>query len=177
MAASTVLPSTSGNSERMVSHTIPAYEPALCPRMKREPTMYPVNLRKSTGRISGGRHTPTSGCATNNLVKSRRPCRYPGHGGFLCAGITGQKRSSFMARLIICACNWSALGTPKTRHQVCAPMGNMAMCSSKYSCVWAVPAIVPALAVQSSCLLRDGPYTCASFLQASSTEEARTCEA
>ena len=34
-----------GNSERMVSHTIHAYEPALCPRMKREPTMYPVNLR------------------------------------------------------------------------------------------------------------------------------------
>ena len=61
--------------------------------------MYPVNLRTSTGRISGGRHTPTSGCATSNLVKSRRPCMYPGHGGFLCAGMMGQKRNSFMARL------------------------------------------------------------------------------
>ena len=39
MAARTVLPSMSGNSARMVSHTIPAYERALCPRMKREPTM------------------------------------------------------------------------------------------------------------------------------------------
>ena len=122
--------------------------------------------------MSGGRHTPTNGCATNNLVKSRRPCVYPGHGGFLCAGVMGQKRSNFMARLMICACNWSASGTPKTRHQARTPMGNMAMCSSKYSCVWAVPATVPALAFQSSCLLRDGPYTCASFLQASSTSQS-----
>ena len=86
MAASTVLPSMSGNSVRMVSHTSPAYEPALWPRMKREPTMYPVNLRYSTGRISGGRRTPTNGCATNSLGKSRRPCLYPGHGGFLLGG-------------------------------------------------------------------------------------------
>ena len=89
MAASTALPSTSGNSERMVSYTIPAYEPALCPRMERAPTMYPVNVRRSTGRISGRRDTPTSGCATNNLVKSRRPCMHPGHGGFLCDGPSG----------------------------------------------------------------------------------------
>ena len=120
-------------------------------------TMYPVNLRRSTGRISGGRHTPTSGCATSNLVKSRRPCMYPGHGGFLCAGMIGQKRNSFMARLMICACNWSVLGIPKTRHQMCAPMGNIAMCSSKYSCVWAVPATVPALAFHpTQCTERPG---------------------
>ena len=118
------LPSTSGNSERMVSHTIPAYEPALCPRMKRESLPCILLISKIYWADFRGRHTPTSGCATNNLVKSRRPCMYPGHGGFLCAGIIGQKRNSFMARLMICACNWSALGIPKTRHQVCAPIGH-----------------------------------------------------
>ena len=81
------------------------------------------------GGFQGVGRLPTSGCATNNLVKSRRPCMYPGHGGFLCAGIIGQKRNSFMARVMICACNWSSLGIPRTRHQMCAPIGNIAMCS------------------------------------------------
>jgi hypothetical protein len=32
-----------GNSVRIVSHTIPAYEPALCPWRNSEPTIYPAN--------------------------------------------------------------------------------------------------------------------------------------
>ena len=104
MAASTVLPSMSGNSIMIVSKTIPEYDPALCPRINMGPTMYPVNLRYSAGRISGGRQTPTNGCATSSLVNRRRLCVYPGHGGFLCAGEIGQKCSNFAARLIICAC-------------------------------------------------------------------------
>ena len=43
MAANTVLPSMHGNSARIVSHTIPAYEPALCPWRNSEPTIYPAN--------------------------------------------------------------------------------------------------------------------------------------
>ena len=95
MAANTVFPSMHGNSVRIVSHTIPAYEPALCPRMNSEPTMYPANFSDSAGRASGGKQTPTSGCATSNLVKSLTPCSYPGHGGFLCAGVIGQNSNTF----------------------------------------------------------------------------------
>ena len=95
-----------GNSARIDSHTIPVYDPALCPRMNSEPTMYPANFKASAGRVSGGRQTPTNGCATSNLVKSRIPCSYPGHGGFLCAGVMGQKSNTFMARWMI----WLAVG-------------------------------------------------------------------
>ena len=59
MAANTVLPVMFGNSARIVSHTIPAYEPALCPRMCSEPTIYPANFTDSVGRVSGaGRLQP-----------------------------------------------------------------------------------------------------------------------
>ena len=36
--------------------------------------------------------------ATSNLVKSLMPCSYPGHGGFLCAGVMGQNPNTFRAR-------------------------------------------------------------------------------
>ena len=49
MAANTVLPVMFGNSARIVSHTIPAYEPALCPRMCSELTIYLANFTDSVG--------------------------------------------------------------------------------------------------------------------------------
>ena len=72
---------------------------------------------------------------------ARRPCLYPSHGGFLCAGVMGQKRRSFFARLIICACSWWASGTPRTWHQVWTPIGNMAICTVVFLGIffWSAP--------------------------------------
>ena len=47
---------------------------------------------------------------------------------------------------------------PNTYFHACSPIGNIAKCRSKYSCVWAVPTMVPCLAFQSSCLLDEDPY-------------------
>ena len=55
---------------------MPEYDPALCPLMYMDPVMYPAAFRSSAGAISGGLHTPTSGCATNSFVNSRKPCLY-----------------------------------------------------------------------------------------------------
>ena len=97
IAARSVLPSMFGNSARTVSHTIPAYEPALWPRMYSAAPMCSACLRAlSTGR-SGGRQIPTRGCSAISLVNNLRLCLYPGHGGFRCAGVIGPKARTLLA--------------------------------------------------------------------------------
>ena len=96
MAANTVLPSMPGNSARIVSYTIPAYEPALYPRRNSEPTIYPLTSKiRQEECQEASKLLPM---ATSNLVKSLMPCSYPGHGGFLCAGVMRQNSNSFRAR-------------------------------------------------------------------------------
>ena len=73
---------------------------------------------------------------------------------------------------MICACSWWAVGIPKTLLHAWSPIGNMAKWRSRYSCVCAMPAIVPHFAFQSFCLLKEGPYTWASFLQARRTSQS-----
>ena len=109
LAANTVFPSMHGNSARIVSHTMPVYEPAQCPRMNSEPTIYP-NFSDSAGRASGGKQTPTGGCATSNLVRVL-PCMYPGHGGFLRWG-NGTKLQHLPCTMDDLSLQLLAAGTP-----------------------------------------------------------------
>ena len=68
MAASTVCPSMVGNSASVISHTMPAYEPALCPRMCSEPPAYPASLSALSERVLGSLQIPTNGCAEISLI-------------------------------------------------------------------------------------------------------------
>ena len=88
-AVSTVVPSMFGNSERIPSQTIPAYDPALWPRIESVTPICSACLIISAFERLGGRQIPASGCVANNLVKSRRLCLYPAQGGLRCAGVTG----------------------------------------------------------------------------------------
>ena len=48
--------------------------------------MYLEALRVSAGRGLGERQIPARGCSESSLVKKRRLCLYPGHGGFRWTG-------------------------------------------------------------------------------------------
>lgn len=102
-AASTVVPRKLGNSARISSHTTPAYEPALCPRISRPTPTCSANLLASIIVRFGGRQIPVRGCAASSCVKRRRLCLYPVQGGLRCAGVIGPNLSTRRALWMICA--------------------------------------------------------------------------
>ena len=103
MAASTVVPMKLGNSARISSHTMPAYDPALCPRIERPTPTCSANRLASAVVRFGGRQIPVNGCAASSCVKRRRLCLYPVHGGLRCAGVIEPNCKTRKALWIICA--------------------------------------------------------------------------
>ena len=79
---------------------------------------------------------------------------YPGHGGFLCAGVIGQKRNSLVARLMICACNCASSCIPIVLFAKGWPIHMRFLFASEQY----VPIIIEFSSTQPSALNVQGPW-------------------